>query len=182
MDRPPDDPRAQIERLYVESGSQLLVAAYALTGDLAEAQDAVHEAFLRAFARPGRVLRTGNPVAYLRTVTLNIARERFRRRQRLRVLLRQLPAADETLPGLSPDRTALLTAIRQLPDRQREAIALYYLADMTVEDVAAALDAPAGSVKAWLSRGRSKLAVLLGDDPEPASRPAKPLVPGANHA
>jgi RNA polymerase sigma factor (sigma-70 family) len=174
-DRDDGDPRAVVEQLYVDSASQLLVAAFALTGDVAEAQDAVHEAFLRAFAHPNRVVRADNPVGYLRTVTLNIARERYRRRQRLRVLMRRLPVVDDQLPGLSPDRTALLAAIRQLPANQREAITLFYLADMTVEDVASTLKVPGGTVKAWLSRGRSKLATLLGDDDAA-------LVPEAKHA
>ncbi|WP_279579804.1 RNA polymerase sigma factor [Fodinicola feengrottensis] len=171
------DPRDFVERLYIDSASQLLVAAFALTGNVAEAQDAVHEAFLGAFAHPSRIVRADNPVAYLRTVTLNIARERFRRRQRLRVLMRRIPVPDDQLPGLSPDRTALLAAIRQLPANQREAITLFYLADMSVEDVAANLKAPTGMVKAWLSRGRAHLATLLGDDETPRTR-----VPEAKHA
>jgi RNA polymerase sigma-70 factor (ECF subfamily) len=161
---PDSDPRAFLEHLYTEAADQLLVAAFALTGDLAEAQDAVHEAFVRALAHPARVARADSPIGYLRTTTLNVARERYRRRQRLRVLMHRMPVTAEQLPGLSPDRIALLDAIRRLPARHREAITLFYLADLPVDEVAAALKVPAGTVKAWLSRGRTRLATLLGDD------------------
>ena len=173
----PADPVDFLEQLYGAAANRLVVVAYALTSDLSEAQDVVHEAFLRVMKRPGQVVRADNPMAYMRTITLNIARERYRRRQRLKVLMRRVAADEQPLPGLTPDRAALVTAIRQLPLKQRQSIALFYLSDMTVEEVAEALRAPTGSVKAWLSRGRKALAALLGD--EEADRKDAALIRGA---
>ncbi|WP_163506911.1 RNA polymerase sigma factor [Fodinicola acaciae] len=152
-----------VERLYREASGQLVLAAYALTGDLADAQDAVQEAFVKAFQRPSRVANADNPVAWMRTVTINIARGRYRRHRRLGVLLRRIPP-DPAVPGLAPDRVAVLTAVSKLPSGQREAIALHYFADMSVEEIAVCLRTPAGTVKSRLSRGREALAGLLSDE------------------
>ena len=57
----------------------------------------------------------------------------------------------------------LLAALRLLPAPQREAIALHHLADLPVHEVAEAVGAPVGTVKARLARGRAALAELLSD-------------------
>ncbi|GAA1695587.1 hypothetical protein GCM10009765_51000 [Fodinicola feengrottensis] len=92
-----------------------MVPAYALTGDLPEAQDAIQEAFVRAVARPAKVLDADNPEAWLRTVALNVARSRFRRRVRMDTLLRRVPASPRALPGISSSRLEVIAAMRKLP-------------------------------------------------------------------
>jgi RNA polymerase sigma-70 factor (ECF subfamily) len=153
-----------VERLYRDAGQQLLLAAYALTGDHAEAQDAVQEAFVRAFAHPARVAKADNPVGWMRTVTLNVARDRHRRRRRLTSLMRLIPHHDP-VPDVSPDRVAILEAVKKLPDGQREAIALHYLADLSVEETAEVLRISLSAAKSRLARGRRMLADLLADVP-----------------
>ncbi len=59
-----------------------------------------------------------------------------------------------------------MAALRRLPAAQREAIALHYLADLPIHEVAEATGSPIGTVKARLSRGRAALAVLLTDLPD----------------
>ena len=59
-----------------------------------------------------------------------------------------------------------MAALRRLPAAQREAIALHYLADLPVHEVATATGVPVGTVKARLSRGRAALALLLADAPD----------------
>jgi DNA-directed RNA polymerase specialized sigma24 family protein len=72
------------------------------------------------------------------------------------------PAPAET-PGLTADRVALLAALRRLPMPTREAVVLYHLADLPVDEVPATLGVPVGTVKARLSRGRTALAAFLSD-------------------
>jgi len=60
----------------------------------------------------------------------------------------------------------LINWLRQLSAGQREVLALHYIADLSVADIAANLGIPEGTVKARLSRGRSRLAELLADEPE----------------
>jgi RNA polymerase sigma-70 factor (ECF subfamily) len=55
----------------------------------------------------------------------------------------------------------LTAALRQLPITHRTALALHYLLDLSVDDVAIETGAPVGTVKSWLSRGRAGLAVVL---------------------
>ena len=62
----------------------------------------------------------------------------------------------------SENTVALVAALRQLPLDQREAIVLYYLADLSVADIATQIGVPLGTVKARLARGRQALAPMLG--------------------
>jgi RNA polymerase sigma factor (sigma-70 family) len=154
----------RIEEMYRAYARRMVIGVYELTGNLGEAQEAVQEAFVRAVAAPAKVLAADSPDKWLRAVAFNIARTRHRRRQRLDVLLRRKPPEPVVLPGTSPDRVALLRAIRQLPRNQAEAITLHYLADLDVAEVGEIMSAPVGTVKSWLSRGRTKLAELMGED------------------
>jgi RNA polymerase sigma-70 factor (sigma-E family) len=145
---------------------RLVGQLYALTRDLAEAQDVVQEAYARALARPARFLEVQDPEKWLRTVAMNAARTRYRRRWVLdRLLLAgRVHPPGETVPGMSPDRVALVAALRRLPRRTREAIVLHHIADLPIDEVAAALGVSAGTIKSRLSRGRAELARYLADD------------------
>jgi len=149
--------------VYAVSYRRLVVHLYAVTGDLAEAQEAVQEAFVRALDKPRQFDALDNPEAWLRRVALNVARSRHRRRRVLsRVLAKLGPPA--LVPDVGPDHVALMTALRRIPEGQRQAIALHYLADLPIEQVAETLDISVGTVKSRLSRGRAALAGLLSDD------------------
>jgi DNA-directed RNA polymerase specialized sigma24 family protein len=74
------DEREQVREISAACAASLVSQVYALTGDFAEAQDVVQEAFARELGRPGRLVRTDNPEAWLRTVAVNLARSRHRRR------------------------------------------------------------------------------------------------------
>lgn len=155
--------REAIHELYTASYQRLVLQLYPVTGDLGEAQEVVQEAFVKLLAAPGRVSRLENPEAWLRTVAVNLARSRWRRGQVLRRLLRRLEAEPTEVPGANPDHVALMAALRALPAGQREAIALHYLADLPVTEVAQTLQVSEGTVKSRLSRGRTALATLLGE-------------------
>ena len=98
----------------------------------------------------------------MRTVAVNVTRTRWRRSRFFRDVSHRLVAA-EAYDDLPEDRVALLAALRRLPAAQREAIALHHLADLPVHEVAEAVGAPVGTVKARLARGRAALAVLLSE-------------------
>jgi RNA polymerase sigma-70 factor (ECF subfamily) len=146
---------------------RLVGQLYALTRDLSEAQDVVQEAYARALVRPARFLAVREPETWLRTVAMNVARSRFRRRWVLDRLLGsgRVYRPEQTVPGLSPDRVALIEALRKLGRPTREAVVLHHLADLPVEEVASTLGVSVGTVKARLSRGRAALARHLAEDP-----------------
>lgn len=160
------DATEAVRQAYHTYHRRLVAQVYALTADLPEAQDVVQEAFARTLARPRSFLAADDPESWLRTVALNVARTRFRRQWVFARLVRtgRIEPTAEAVPGLSPDRLALLAALRRLPRPTREAVVLHHLADLPVHEVAATLGVPVGTVKARLSRGRAALARLLAED------------------
>ncbi len=134
---------------------------FAVTGDLAEAEDLLQEAFARASLRWARISGYDNPEAWVRRVALNLASAGARRlRRRALALLRLGPPP--VVPAMSPDALDLHAALGTLPMAQRQAIVLHHLVGLPVDQVAAELGVPSGTVKARLSRGRSALASRLG--------------------
>ncbi|MEU8332344.1 sigma-70 family RNA polymerase sigma factor [Micromonospora sp. NPDC048839] len=151
-----------VAELYAGCFRRLVVQLYAVTGDLCEAQEAVQEAFTRALAAPGRLTRLDNPEAWLRRVAVNVSRSRHRRRRVLDGLLRRI-GPPPAVADRSPEHLALLAAMRELPRGQRHALALHYLVDLPIDEVAATLGVSPGTVKSRLSRGRQTLKALLTD-------------------
>jgi RNA polymerase sigma-70 factor (ECF subfamily) len=158
----------RVQRVYNQSFRRLVGQLYGVCGDLAEAEDVVSEAFVRAVARSGTFDRLDNPEAWLRTVAVNLSRSRHRRRLLAERFGRHSTDGrpEQHPPDLSEERIALVSAMRALPSGQREALALHYLADLPVHEVARNLDVPVGTVKARLSRGRTALARLLDESRE----------------
>ena len=156
-----------VRQAYEAYYRRLVVQVSGLVGDLAEAEDAVHEAFARVLASPRSFLRADDAERWLRVAALNVARTRYRRRWLFDRLVRsgRVEVAPAAAPGLSADRVALLTALRQLAPPTREAVVLHHLADLSVAEVAATLGVPEGTVKARLTRGRAALARHLADEP-----------------
>ncbi|HEX6360376.1 SigE family RNA polymerase sigma factor [Actinophytocola sp.] len=147
--------------LYDRCYERLVLAAYALTNDLGAAEEITQEAFALAYSRVRRVSRADSPEAWLRTVVVNLARRRFRRKATLdRILLRQ---RSEPPPPPEPpvEHLDLHAAIRALAPEHRMVVVLHYLADMPVDEVAKVLGVPVGTVKSRLSRARGALAERL---------------------
>jgi RNA polymerase sigma-70 factor (ECF subfamily) len=151
-----------VRAVFEASYRRLVGQLYAVCGDLTEAEEVVAEAFARAVQHQRTFVRLDNPEAWLRTVAVNVSRTRYRRG--LRVVHREHDGARR--PALDDERLALMAALRRLPSAQREAIALYYLADLPIHEVATATGVTVGTVKSRLSRGRAALAVLLADLPD----------------
>ena len=148
---------------YASSYRRLLGQLFAVTGDLAEAENLLQEAYARAFARWAQVRAYDHPEAWVRRVALNLAAMAARRLRRLAAALLRLgpPAA---IPELSPELLDLHSALRTLPLGQRQVIVLHHLAGLPVEEVARELGLPAGTVKSRLARGRQALAQALDID------------------
>lgn len=157
-----------LRELYAGSRRRLVVQLTALTGDATEAEDVVQEAFARALGKWKRIRDYDNPEAWVYTVAVNIARSRWRRARMAAVSLPRLHGRT-TPPELSSDHVVLLDALRMLPERQREAVVLHHIGDISVEDTAVRMGAPVGTVKSWLSRARHALATELNVDEEVAT-------------
>jgi len=152
-----------LDALYAATYRRLVVQMYAICGNLADAEDAVQEAFITAI-RKRRVLRTvRNPEAWVRTVALH----RLHKGWRHASVVRRHEAADrspEPTVEVGPEHVALVTALSRLDPDQREVVVLHHLADLSVADIADDLDLPIGTVKSRLGRGRARLSELLTDE------------------
>ena len=153
---------SSFDAFYTATAPRLVRQLHAMTGDLSEAQDCVQEAYARAWQRWAQVSAYEAPEAWVRQVAWRLAVSRFRRARVGSGLLRRHGPPDD-VPALSPDRVALVAALRQLPEAQRSAVVLHHLVGLSVAEVAAETGAPDGTVKARLSRGRTALAALLRD-------------------
>jgi RNA polymerase sigma-70 factor, ECF subfamily len=156
---------------YAASFRRLVGQLYAMTGNHAEAQDAVQEAFIRAWAHHRRLERSGAPEAWVRTTAWHIVIARWRRARLGRVLVSADPRSEIT-DGPTPDRVTLIDALRKVPPEQRRALVLYYVCDQSVAQIAAETGVPEGTVKARLARGRAALAPHLRDPASPDGAPA----------
>jgi RNA polymerase sigma-70 factor, ECF subfamily len=161
------------DTFYAATSRRLVGQIFAMTGDLGEAEDAVQEAYIRAWRRWPRIRAYDNPEAWLRVVAYRIAVNSWRKaRNRLTA---HRASRHHELPGLSPDLVALVSALRKIPETQRRAIVLHHLAGLSVEEIAHETGAPTGTVKARLARGRRALAPLVSefDDNPSQARPAR---------
>jgi RNA polymerase sigma-70 factor (ECF subfamily) len=159
-----DDPVAF--RLLVERYRPMALArALSLCGDPDEAEDIVQDAFLQAFVALDRLRDPQRFAAWLGGIVRNVYRAARRRRAPL-ILLDEWPediqpVSPDGLPGPALDDTdradALGRALNDLPAPQREAVRMFYYADLPVTGIAGQLDQTPGAVKARLHKARGRL-------------------------
>jgi RNA polymerase sigma-70 factor (sigma-E family) len=130
--------------------------AYRLVGPQ-EAKDLAQEALARAYGHWGRVGDLDQPAAWVSRVTTNLAFD-FWRRRRVR---RYSDDATATLPPVDAERVDLYRALANLPRRQRQVIALRFLADQSEAATATALGCSLGAVKQHAARGLAALRAQL---------------------
>lgn len=153
----------RFDAFYNATSQRLFRQMYAMTGNRADAQECTQEAYARAWQRWAQVRDAQNPEAWLRTVAWRIAANRWRRAKTAANAVAKLGAPEHSPPP-SADHVAIVEALRHIPAKQRQAIVLYHFTGLAVDEIAAEVGAPAGTIKARLSRGRAALAELLGDD------------------
>jgi RNA polymerase sigma-70 factor (sigma-E family) len=147
--------------------ARLLRTAYLLTGEQQAAEDLVQTSLERTYVAWQKVSRADNPDAYVRRILINIHARRFRR-SRVEHVAGPTAAgvvdggkADQPLQQdqmtLVDDRLALLSALGQLPARQRAVVVLRYWEDLSESQVAAVMQCSTGTVKSQAAKGLAKL-------------------------
>lgn len=126
------------------------------------AADAVQEAFISAHCRWRTVARLDDPAGWVRRVALNQLMNGRRNRLRRSAIL-------DSLRPVQPDHLTvemldLRTAISRLPEQMRLAVCLHHLSDLTIAQVAEALEVAPGTVKSNLHDARTKLRLALKDN------------------
>jgi len=151
------------EAFFRAEHRKLIAIGAALTGSVEVGQELAQEAFSRAFVRWDRISGYEQAGAWIRRVVINLAIDTNRRRGNERVALGRLPQQHSLIPDDSAS-DEWWTSVRRLPDRQRAAVTLYYVEDMSVEEVARVLDVAVGTVKATLSKARAALTSMLREE------------------
>jgi DNA-directed RNA polymerase specialized sigma24 family protein len=150
---------ASFEGWYQREHPRVIGVVFVACGDPDVAEDAADEAFTRALARWPQVEAMGSPAAWVCRVALNVMRRRLRRRAiERRLLSGRRPAEGPPGPAAYPEVWA---AVRALPERQRLAVVLRYVADLGEADIASVMDVTRGTVAASLAAARSRLAATL---------------------
>ena len=156
-----------IERLYLEHWDRLVRLSVLLVRDQGAAEEIVQDAFVAVHQRWDRLNDPERALAYLRQAIVNRSRSALRHRAVVqRYLARQAlpdpaPSSDEPVLG-DARRQLVLDALRQLPRRQREVLALRYYLDMSEAQIAETLGISKGAVKSHASRGAAALRPILG--------------------
>jgi RNA polymerase sigma-70 factor (ECF subfamily) len=153
---------AEFDAFYAGSSRRVLGQLYAMIGNRSEAEDAVAEAYARAWQRWSTVRDCDSPEAWVRRVASRITVSSWRKAvNRLRAHHRD--TLTQETDGLSPDHVALVAALKRIPADQRRVIVLHHLVGLSVAEISAEVGAPSGTVKARLARGRKAMAQHLSD-------------------
>lgn len=126
------------------------------------AEEIAQEAMLRAHREWARIARFDKPGAWVRRVAINLATsDRRRRTSESRALARA--AGRRRLDVPAPEVDGFWALVRRLPDRQAAAVALHYLDDLSIADMALVLDCAESTAKAHLHKARLTLARHLSE-------------------
>ena len=145
---------------------RMVALAAAISGSRATAEDLAQDAMIRAHRHWDRVSAYDRPGAWVRRVTVNISLSaRKRTSAELRRMLRIAEPSTLPEPDVADDR--VWRAVGELPGKQRAAIALHYLDDLSTPEIAAILQIAESTVRVHIHRGRRALAAALQDQEVP---------------
>ena len=161
------------DRWYARERPRVFAACVALTGEVDEAGEATDEAFARALARWTVVSAMLSPGGWVQVVALNHLQRNLRRRRAERRLARffhgEPVGANSSIPD--PD---LWACVAQLPGRQRIAIVLRYVHDLSEAAISESMGISRGTVASTLASARAslqkRLAEAISDDPSPSNQ------------
>lgn len=166
-----DDQDDQFGDLFRATYAPLVRTLAIVHGDRDAAADAVQDAFLQALRHWRRVSRYDDPAAWVRRVALNRLANRRRSRNRREAALRRLHVVvgQQRVEASVTDEVGLLAAIRALPERQRTAVALYYLLDLPTSEVAGQMQVSEATVRSHLHDARLALKERIGAQGAPGA-------------
>ena len=157
-------PAPAFEAFFSSDYEQVVGLAFVLCGRRAVAEEVAQDAFVQAYRRWDVVSRYDDPGAWVRRVAVNLATSTLRRRAREVRALTRVAGRRSPVAELVVTDEAFCEAVRRLPKRQAQCIALHYLEDRSVADVAALLDIAEATVRVHLHQGRTALAAALGEE------------------
>ncbi len=144
---------------YEREFRSVVALAYALSGSRIAAEDLAQEAFIAAHQQWEKVGRYESPGAWVRRVVSNKSISLFRKRTSEAKALSRIAMQRQTaLPELAAPDDEFWQMVRDLPKRQSQAVALHYLEDRPVAEVAEILECSESTAKVHLHKARKALA------------------------
>jgi len=156
-----------ITELYASHYKALVQLAALWVRDVSTAEEVVQDSFIAMHGGFARLRETDNALAYLRQAVVNRARSVLRHRGVVERNVLDTPPdvpSAEHLALARLERSAVVAALRELTDRQREAITLRYYAGLSESEIADVMRVSRGSVKSHTSRGMAALRTVLERD------------------
>lgn len=152
------------EDFYRREYPNMLKLAYALSGNRWAAEEIVQDGFIAAHRKWNRISGYDRPGAWVRRVVSNLAVSFLRRRLiEAKALLKLAAVRHDPLSPLAESDADVWKAVRSLPNQQARAVALHYILDLPLSEIASTLECAESTVKAHLYRARNTLARRLGD-------------------
>jgi RNA polymerase sigma factor (sigma-70 family) len=146
--------------LYRDRYEASVRLAHLLVGDRHRAEELAQDAFVRLAPHLATVR---NPGGYLRTILVNLCRD-HRRRQALADRHAPEPPPEAPPPGLPAATSAVWQSLQTLPERQREALALRFYADLPTDEIARLLGVRPATVRSLIHRGLAALKEVVPHD------------------
>ncbi len=155
---------ATLEDLYRQQRMRMVRLAILLVDEPATAEDVVQEAFTGVYRQWSKLRDTQAAVGYLRTAVVNGSRSVLRRRKTARDYQPPHPGNErsaESLAMLTAEHQSVVSALGQLPDRQREILVLRYYGGLSESEISEATGVSKGTVKSTASRALDALQKIL---------------------
>lgn len=152
------------EVFYARERRPMLALAYSASGSRLAAEDIVQDAFMAAFRDWERVSQLDNPATWVRRIVANksvsVIRVRVREAKAVAKLAGRAGLSD--VPEVSTETDRIWAAVRRLPRRQRQVIALRYVNQLSLAEIGEVLGCSKATANTHLRRARTKLGQQLG--------------------
>ena len=156
-----------VTAIYSEHYRSLVRLAAFLVRDNATAEEVVQDSFVAMHGAWRRLRDTDKALSYLRQSVVNRSRSVLRHRM---VVDKNTPKPPPDMPSaehgaiIQLERSAVVSALRALPERQREALVLRYYGDLSEAQIASVMGISRGAVKSHTARAMAALRVVLERD------------------
>lgn len=158
--------RQALEELYAAARGAVYATALGILKNAQDAQDVTQDAFVRIWENAGRYEPTGSPMAWMLSVTRNLALMHLRQSSRTAELSEgEWDAIPIAAPAVTPeDRIVLQTALAALSDTERQIVLLHAATGLKHREIAALLDIPLPTVLSKYHRAMKKMRARMEGD------------------
>lgn len=169
--------REELEKYIFAYGKDLFSFCCQVTGSRQEAEDLYQDTFLKMYEVRGNLSVEKNPKSFLMGVSVNLYRNRRRKYAIRRRILGAEMSMEDAAACLSSKEQAteeqilykeecelLRGMVKELPDKYRIPVLLFYMEELSLEEIAGILHAPAGTVKSRLHRAKKILKQRLEEN------------------